>query len=199
MGAYASSLTDEFPPFSLSPDAGPGQTSSYAVSSVIGVLAIGASIAGIVLVAIFARGDDVVAEVSYERLLAGQVSPAETRVSVDSVTVELTSAADPVDELVPFLMAQPGYRFVLLNLVIGNARGSDLEISESEFRLKDDDGKGHDAYLAIIGGRIPPISVIEDGLIDADLIFELPEGVDPVDLRYDPDPFRLGTVVYKFR
>ena len=196
--AYVLSLTDEFPPFSLSADAGAGGTNSYVFSSAIGVLAVG-SVVGLFAALVILRAGDVVADVSYERLLAGELRPGETRVSVDSVTVELTSAADPADELVPFLVAQPGYRFVFLEVVIENERDSVMALRASDFWLKDDDGKGHDAYLVIIGGRIPPIGVVEDGLIDADLIFELPRGVDPAELRYDPEPFVLGTVVYEFR
>ena len=198
VGAYLSSLTDEFPPFSLTPDAGPGQASSYVVSSVIGVLAIGASIAGIVLVAIFARGEEIVTEVSYERLLAGEVRSGETLVVVDSVTVELSGAADPADELIPFYIAQPGYRFVLFNLVIGNARGRDLQISESDFRLKDTDGDGHAALLAVVGGRIPPLRFQPGSLVPTDLIFELPEDVDPAELRYEQG-FSADTALYEFR
>ena len=198
VNAYILSLTDEFPPFSLGQDAGSGGTAAYAISSIIGVVAVGGVIAGIATLAIL-RSGDVVAEVSYERLLAGQIRPEETRVTVDSIAIELTVAADPADELVPFLASQPGHRFVFFELIIENDRDGDLPIREDDFRLKDEDGDRHDAYLAIVGGRIPPIVLFEDGRIDADLIFELPRGVDPVDLRYDPDPFTVGTVVYKFR
>ena len=99
----------------------------------------------------------------------------------------------------PFLVAQPGYRFVLLVLVIENEGGRDLQIRESNFRVKDEDGKGRDAYLAIVGGRMLPVGLREDGLASADLIFELPRGVDPAEFRYDPARFEAGTVVYKFR
>jgi hypothetical protein len=118
---------------------------------------------------------------------------------VDSVTVQLAGAADPADELVPFLVAQPGYRFVFLALAIENDRGADLAIRNSDFRLKDDDGDGHGAYLVLVGGRIPRVDLGGHRSADVDLIFELPEGVDPAKLRYDSGFGFSKTVAYEFR
>ncbi len=199
LGAYFYSLTDEFPPFSLAADAGPGGRDSYVISSVMGVLATGGVIAGIVTLGIFARAEAVTTEVSYQRLLAGEVSSAETRVTVDSVSVELGIGADPADALVPFLAAQPGYRFVLLDLGIENDSSRDLPIRKSNFRLKDANGDGHDAFLVIVSGRIPPLGLREDGFAVADLIFEVPQGVQPSELRYRPARLGADTVVYELR
>ena len=198
VSAYFLSLTDEFPPFSLSADAGPGGRDSYVISSIVGVLATGGVIAGIVALAIIAGGEKVV-RVSYSDLLAGEVRAADTRITVDSVTVELAGAADPADELVPFLAAQPGHRFVFLELLIENGRSADLAIRASDFRLKDDEGDGHDAYLVLVGGRIPRVDLSEHRSVDADLIIELPEGVDPAKLRYDSGFGFSKTVAYEFR
>jgi hypothetical protein len=201
--AYFFSLTDEFPPFSLAADAGPGGSDSYVISSILGVLATGGVIAGIVALAIFGRGEKVV-QVSYADLLAGEVRPADTRITVDSITVELTGATDPADDLVSLLVPQPGHRFVLLDLTIENERRVDLPIRGSDFRLKDEDGHGHDAYLVIVGGRIPRVDLVEHGSADAKLVFELPKEVDPAELRYGELLYnsRLGftkTIVYEFR
>ncbi len=68
--AYFFSLTDEFPPFSLAADAGSGSRDSYVISAVLGLLATGGVIAGIVTLAIIAGGEKVV-EVSYANLLDG--------------------------------------------------------------------------------------------------------------------------------
>jgi len=196
--AYLLSLTDEYPPFSLAADAGPGGRDSYVISSILGVLATGGVIAGIVVLAIIAGGEKV-ARVSYADLLAGEMRPADTRITVDSVTVELTGATDPADDLVSFLAPQPGYRFVLLELSIENGRGRDLPIRESDFRLEDEEGDGHDAYLVLVGGRIPRVDLVEHGSADADLIFELPNEVDPTELRYNSGFGFSKTIVYEFQ
>jgi len=201
--AYFLSLTDQFPPFSLAADAGPGGRDSYVISSILGVLATGGVIAGIVALAIFGRGEKVV-QVSYADLLAGEVRPADTRITVHSVTVELSRATDPADDLVPFLASQPGHRFVLLELTIENGFRRDLPIRASDFRLKDEDGHGHDAYLVVVGGRIPRVDLVEHASADAKLIFELPKGVDPAELRYGELLYNSGlgftkTIVYEFR
>jgi len=196
--AYFFSLTDEFPPFSLSADAGPGGSDSYVISSILGVLATGGVIAGIVVLAIFAGGEKV-AQVSYADLLAGEVRLADTRITVDSITVEIAGASDPADDLVPLLVAKPGYRFVLLELTIENGHRRDLPIRASDFRLKDEDGHSHDAYLVVVGGRIPRVDLAEHRIADTDLVFELPEEVDPAELRYNSGYGFSKTVVYEFR
>ena len=196
--AYVFSLTDDFPPFSFATDAGPGGSDSYVISSILGVLATGGVIAGIVALAIFAGGEKTV-RVFYADLLAGEVRPAETRITVDSVTVELTGATDPADDAVSFLVPRPGYRFVLFELNIDNERGRDLPVRTSDFRLKDDDGHGHDAYLVVVGGRIPRVDLAEDGSADANLIFELRQEVDPAELRYNSGFGFSKTFVYDLR
>ena len=199
VNAYVLSLTDEFPPFSFSPDAGRSGTDSYVISSVIGVLATGSIIAGIIALVIFAGGGEIVTEVSYERLAAGEVRSGETRVVTNSVGVELIVVSDPADELVPFLVAQPGYRFVLVNLAIENLGGGDLQIWETNFRLEDTDDDGHAVVLAVVGGRIPPLRIRSGDFAFTDLIFELPRDVDPAEFRYRPARFGADTVVYQFR
>lgn len=196
--AYFFSLTDDFPPFSLAADAGPGGRDSYVVSSVVGVLATGGVIAGLVAFAIFAAGEETV-PVPYSALLAGEVQPADTRLTVDSVTVELTDASDPADAAVPFLLPQPDHRFVAFELVIENENRRDLAIRTSDFRLEDEDGDGHNAYFVLVGGRIPRVDVERHESVDARLVFELPEGVDPAELRYNAGYDFVKTAVYEFR
>jgi hypothetical protein len=207
--AYVLSLTDEFPPFSFSADAGPGGRNSYVFSSAIGVLAVGGVI-GLFAALVILRPGDVVAEVSYDHLLAGELRPAETRVQVDSAedqfeseaetgTVELTGAADPAGELVPLLVPQPGYRFVRFELNMENESYEDLDIEESDFRLKDEDGDSHRAVLVAVDGRVPPSEIDEGEAAAAGLIFELPVGVDPSELRFNMGHHVHRTVIYRFR
>ena len=207
--AYVLSLTDEFPPFSLSADAGAGGRNAYIFSSAVGVLAVG-SLIGFFAALVILRPGDVATEVSYERLLAGELRPGETRVQVDSAedqfeseaetgTVELTAAADPADELVPLLVPQAGYRFIQFELVMENESYQALESDQSSFRLKDEDGDSHRPVLAVVGGRITPWEVDEGESASAIVLFELPEGIDPAELRFNVGHHVHRSVIYEFR
>ena len=202
--AYVLSLTDEFPPFSLGQDAGSGGTAAYVSSSVIGVLAVSALIAGFAAFVTFA-GEKVVTEVSYERLLAGQVRAVETRAAVGSGVVELVGAVDPADELFPVLQAKPDYRLVQFDLAIEITRsGDDVELKQGQFSLKDANGDRRDSVLAVVGGRVTPVTLKKHDVAEIVLVFELPRGVAPAELRYDVvnyiDGPRVGeTIVYEFR
>jgi hypothetical protein len=153
---------------------------------------------------------DVAAEVSYEGLLAGELAPGETRVQVEGTedpfwdeqgtgTVELSAAADPADGLAPLLVPLPGYRFVEFELVIENQSYNGLEIEESNFRLKDDNGDSHRAVLVVVDGRSPPLEIDEGESAIAGLFFELPEGLDPTELRFNLEHHVHRSVIYKFR
>lgn len=222
VGAYVLSLTDEFPPFSLSADAGPGGPNSYAISSALGALAIAGVIGGITTLAILRPGD-IVSDISYERLLAGDINPGETRVQVNSAedqfeseaqtgAVELTAAADPADDLVPLLVPQRGYRFVEFELVMENESYQALESDQSSFRLKDEDGATHRSVLAVVDGRVhrdhrPEPWADREALWEVDegeaakafAFFELPIGVDPLEFRFNMGHHVHRAVIYEFR
>jgi hypothetical protein len=199
VNAYTASLTDEFPPFSLSADAGPGGRDSYVISSVVGLLATAGVIALTTVVIIFFQPGEKVVEVSYERLLAGEASSVETRVSTDVVTVELAAAADPADELLPFLVPQAGYRLIVFAVLVENDGRNDLRIREGDFRLRDREDESQDPLLVLVDGRVAPVSLKKGGFSVVDLVFELPQGVDPAELRYDLGRIEADTIVYKFR
>jgi len=207
--AYVLSLTDEFPPFSLSADAGAASKNSYVFSSAIGVLAAGGVIGSLAALVILAPGD-VTAEVSYERLLAGELLPGETRVQVEGTedgfweeqgtgTVELTAAADPTDDLAPLLVPRTGHRFVEFELAVENQSYHSLDIEESNFRLKDEDDDNHRAVLVVVDGRIPPLEIDEGESATVGLFFELPVGLDPTELLFNMVHHVHRHVVYKFR
>ncbi len=197
--AYAVSLTDEFPPFSLSPDAGPGGTDSYVISSVVGLLATAGVIALFTVGIIFLQPGEQIVQVSYERLLAGDVDPVETRATTNSLAVELTAAADPADERLPLLAPRAGDRFVLLSLRVQNGSRHDLRIREGDYRLKDREGDGHDSLLVVADGRIAPVWLRKGEFAVVDLVFELPQGVDPAELRCNLARIEADSVVYQFQ
>ncbi len=182
--AYFLSLTDEYPPFSLSADAGSGSQRSYVLASGVGVLTIAGAIAG---VAIFLAtvGEQVTTEVSYEALLAGEVTPEETRAVVTSAAIELTGATDSADELFPFLAPETGYRFVQFDFTIENVRPtSGPDLRATCFSLEDTAGDKYDAQLLVIGGQVSDLMLDKHEVADALVLFEVPEAERPAELRY---------------
>lgn len=206
--AYVLSLTDEFPPFNLSPDAGPGGRRSYIVSSGVGLLAVTA-IVGLfvtVLVVLVVGSQRIVTEVSYERLLAGATQHGEGRAEVHSGRFELRGAVDPADGQYAFLTARPGYRFVEFRFMVENYRGAgeEVPIRTERFELEDTGGETHEPLIATIDrSEIAPFDVGSGDMATLQLLFELPADSNPVELQYDVLDYigypRLGeTIIYEF-
>ena len=208
VSAYVYSLTDEFPPFGFAVDAGASGRNAF-LSSVIGILATGGVISLFATLFILRPGS-VVAEVSYERLLAGELRLNETHLQVDSAedqfervaetgTVELTAAADPADELLPLLVPKTGYRFVQFELTMENQTYEELESDQSSFRLKGEGGDIHRPVLTAVGGRIDKWEVDAGESAQAVIVFELPEGIDPLEFRFNMGHHVHRAVIYRFR
>lgn len=194
--AYVFSLTDEYPPFSLSAEAGPAGRDTHIVSSVIGWLL------GVGLIALFVAGsiaalnarETVRVDVSYAGLKAGHATRV---VQVWNVDVSLTGATDPAGEQFPVLYPLEGKRFVSFWLELDNERDRWAMVWESDFRLKDSDGKWHGPLLAAVGGRLTPDSF--KGNARAVVLFEIDKGANPAELQYRP-AFTEGMkrVIYEF-
>jgi hypothetical protein len=127
--AYTISLTDEYPPYSLSPDATETKGGAFAASAAVGVALFGAAVAGVVALILLIpwTGEEQVVEVSYDRVLAGDLAFGEAAFEVNLVKVELLSALDPADEALSFYSTPPGERLVLFSLLLTNEKppGSD--------------------------------------------------------------------------
>jgi hypothetical protein len=200
--AYSLSLTDEYPPYSLSAEAPATTGGAYVASSAAGALVVGGAVAGIVALIIAAPfgGEERVVQVSYERLLAGDIGPREALIGVNSIDVELVSALDPADEAVAFLEPQPGYRLVLFSFLLTNDRndGGFARVDSGDFQMADpaDDNRG--PLLGVIGRRSRPVNLAEDETVEADIVFEVPEGMMPLEVSFGGG-FFADTAVYEFR
>jgi hypothetical protein len=182
VSAYWMSLTDVFPPFSLSAEAGPGRTRNMVISAAVGLVVIGALIGGIAaLIAVPGQTDE--AEVRYESLLDGEPSDVA---EVGGVAVRLVSAEDPYEFRDDLYVPEPGERFLVFYLEIENGRGYGLRISGGDFSLKDTDGDSRDPFLVTLAGARPPRTLVEGGTGDAVVMFEVPRGADPAELTYSP-------------
>jgi hypothetical protein len=178
--AYALSLTDGYPPFNLSATAGPAGGDAYLVSSIIGFLVTGGIIAGGVT-GVLLLGEELEVEVSYAGLAEGV--PAAS-IEVSDVWVHLLSATDPLAEDETLLEPGSGNRLVMFEFSMLNDSWRDVEIRESDFKLRDEDGDKHDAALVMVGGHAVPEEVEEDEEATVQVIFELPPEVDPARLDY---------------
>jgi len=198
--AYVFSLTDVYPPFSLSAEAGPAGRDTYIVSSVIGWL-LGAG-----LIALFVGGaiaavnmrETVRVNVSYADLTAGRVTYHETVEEVRKVQVALTGAADPADDVFPLLLAGEDKRLVAFRFELDNDSGHTRRVWDSDFNLKDSDGKGHGPLLVIAGGRPTPVKFKDDTSIEVTTIFEIGDDTQPDELRYQAHFLEGKRVIYEF-
>jgi len=195
VNAYVLSLTDEYPPFNLSATAGPAGGDAYLVSSIIGFLLTGGIIAGSVT-GILLLGEELEVEVSYAGLQAGR--PAEETVKIADVWVDLLSVSDPLAEEETLLEAHPGNRLVMFEFSMLNLSWRDVDIVESDFKLRDEDGDKHDAELVTVEGRAAPEEVKEDEGATVLVVFEVPSEVEPARLDFSPGFAFEKTVKYVF-
>jgi hypothetical protein len=195
--AYFLSLTDEYPPFSLSADAGPPSREMYILSSIGGWLLGAALVAGIFVGLVVPR-QTVTVNVSYADLQEGRVARGAATADILNLDVTLTEALDPADEGFPLLAPEQGNRLLAFRLEFSNESGVGRKIRESDFRLRDSDGKWHDPLLAFVGGRAAPVAVEEDAVAEAIVLFEMGGDARPDEFRYQPFGARIRRIVYEF-
>jgi hypothetical protein len=193
--AYVLSLTDEYPPFNLSAGAGPAGGDAYLISTILGFLLTGGAVAGIVTLALIA-GDELEVPVDYESLQDGR--PASV-VEIGDVMVGLASASDPLSEDETLLEPHAGRRLVMFEFWVTNDGRGDFEIQRSDFDLKDEEKDNHDPELVLVAGHPAPQDIEEDRRAAMTVVFEVPEGVAPAELKYSPGIGFRNSVKYVFR
>jgi hypothetical protein len=189
--AYFVSLTDEYPPFSLSGNAGKAGNDTYVISSVIGVLLFLAMIGGIVAaVSCGAKRMDV----SYAAALSGGGGAFTT----GKTEITLMGGIDPADQSFPYLAPREGKRFIAFKFELTNNRGFGLKVRNSDFRLKDAGGKNHDAIVAVVGGTPATVTVAKHSSTSVIAVFEVNEQGQPKELRYWARPAETRPVIWVF-
>jgi len=182
VNAYLMSLTDDFPPFSLSPEPQLTGPRGYLASAVAGVVLVGAAVGGFAALIAWPPSTENVA-VSYQDLLDGEPSSPGR---VAGVRLTVVDAQDPYEFSDDIYVPEPGRRFVLFDVQMRSERRVDSDVWDSDWGLKDSRGDSHDPFLATLGGQEPPRRLQPGGLGDVVLVFELPKGVQPRELTYDP-------------
>ena len=205
--AYVLSLTDELPPFSLSAQPEDPWPLTKPIATAIGLTAVAGFIAFTAALLILRPGD-IVAEVSYQKLVAGELSVGDNLVQVDAGqddfdysqtgTVELGAATDPADGLLPMFSTESGYRLVQFELAVVVQTWEFWEVTESEFRLTDNHGTHHRPLLVLVDGRPPIVELNRGDAASIIVVFEIPEPVSPAALRLQMDHHIHRTLTYTF-
>lgn len=178
--SYWASLTDEFPSFGLSADAGPASPSSYVIASIFGVIIALAWIGGFgALVAWPGQTKEV--SVSYERLLQGQ--PSDT-VEVFDVEVGLQGAGEAQGDEGALLRAKEGQRLVFFQLGLDNGSDFDARVEKADFRLLDGEGDSHEPLLVTVDGRVAPRRIEDGEQATVWVLFEVDRDAQPEELSY---------------
>jgi hypothetical protein len=185
--AYAISLTDVFPPYSLDPNAGPAGRTATLVSGAAGAF-LGLSIAGIITAVLFAydwESDPVVVTVSYDSLAAG-AGFEDTFAETALTAVSIDAAVDPADDLYAFLAFDPGSRLVEFQLSIEYLEVNNrLRLDNQDFIVRSSAGD-HDALVVAIDSHDVAPATIESGeFAFVTAVFELPLGINPSELEFE--------------
>ncbi len=196
VNAYLLSLTDEYPPYSLSADAGPAGGDTYLISSVLGSLVAGGIVvAGVLGVVFWEPPEEFEVPTDYAALQAGNATAV---VEVSDIVVTLERVRDPVPEGATLLEPGVGSRFITFQFTMWNTRHRDITIKENQFELEDEEGEKHDPVLAAVDGHPSPEEIEEDEQAQVVVMFEVPEGVGPTELHFSPREFLGEKVRYTF-
>lgn len=192
--AYVESLTDVFPPFSMSEDAEPAtnEIPSLVLGSVItGIIIAGVGLGAAVLYRYGTESETVT--VSREDALTGTLAGAD--VEYDDIVFELVQVED--EAAGGPLSASSGRRLVAVTVNFLTTRGRESElddddlprrrsrsadVDENKVRLKTDE-KEHDPVLLTVDGLIAPVDVrpLETAVIVA--YFDVPEDEEIEEVR----------------
>jgi hypothetical protein len=188
--AYFASFNDRFPPYSLSADAGPGETTSSVVSGVAGGLVAAGSVAGIIAIAVYASGfrSEIV---NYDDLRAG-VADTEAYLLEDfgggQVFFQLTTVYDPGDDLVGVLDLGSDQRAVVFEWGIG-AIGTATTVDDSAARLDYRDGGEQEtvsSLFVVVADTRAPARVADGTFTAIRAVFVIPTDAEPLELRWRP-------------
>jgi hypothetical protein len=195
---YFLSLTDDYPPFSLSADAGAASRETYMLSSIGGWL-LGAGLVAVAVTAIVLSRETVTVHVPYDQLVAGRVAGSQATADVWNLKITLTRAVDPANEDFPLLVPDQDRRLVAFRLEFRNDSGGGRKVTQLNFRLTDSDGDWHDPLLVFVGGRAAPVTIGKHASAEAIVLFELEKTTRPDKLLYVPGTVALKDLTYQFK
>ncbi len=207
IAGYFAGFNDRYPPYALSAEAPPASGGATVANGLVGG-ALAAGFVAIVAAGIVASNKHFTAEVDYALLQSGDQQPAyrfQEDFGEDEVTLRLTRAFDPGDELVQVLRPASNERVVVFQWTVVNGTGGDAYIGGGAARLKfeHDDGEDNDATKSVgaafitVNNVVAPANVRAFGTATVQAVFVIPEDAEPLELRYRGG-FSDGGVKYVF-
>lgn len=130
----------------------------------------------------------IVVQISYERLLAGEIQPAETHASLGWAETQLLRAVDPADRPDVTVRVDPDQRLVQFDLLVTHFDDTDITyINAGAFELIDEtEAVYRPIHLAVDGVPVESVQHLEeDEPTEVIIVFQLPVESDPGELRYD--------------
>jgi hypothetical protein len=181
-GAYTNLLRDEYPPYSMRPEAKASGWKAIAIGIVAGIFAIATMIAALVAISTIDPQTEVVI-VDYQRLETGagfQPPP----VSVDGTRVALNDVEDPYEG---FFSPESDTRFVAFTMNITNEDALFTTVDYTAFDLEDSLGDSYEPVEIITDPSLGFDNQLgQDESVVAEVIFDVPAGADPESLTYSP-------------
>lgn len=200
--AYAESLTDEFPPFSLDEDAGPADRGTIIASSIGGVilaaLLIGGGTAGGVAAYTVLHKTKTI-EVAYDSALRGDLPPEARQVTFDKVQFTLSGGDNAFSS--DLVGPRDGYHIVEFTVEYENRKvlraSGHKDIELNLLRLKTDHGT-EDARILTADGAPAPLNVQHGRRITLRAYFEISVADRVLELDAYPVPGNPRHIVWKF-
>ena len=177
---YTSLLRDEFPPYSMAAEAGPGTRRSVILSAIAGCAIIPIAVGGFIALGTIDYSETHEVQVRYDNaLLQRPTAP----IDVEGTEVILLGAEDPVS-LGQNRPPRAGRRYVRFELEITNIDSLFTSVDRQAFLLEDSRGREHNPALVqgvALGGQ-----VFEGETVTVGVVFEVSLGVQPSSLTYSP-------------
>jgi hypothetical protein len=177
---YTSLLRDEFPPYSMAAEAGPGTRRSVILSAAAGLMVVPVVVGGFIALSTLDYSETHVVQLRYSDALAYR---STNPINVEGTEVLLIGAEDPAS-LGQTRRPRQGQRHVRFELEITNIDSLFTSVDRQTFALRDSRGREHNPALVQgvgLGGQI-----LDGETVTVGVVFEVPFGVQPASLTYSP-------------
>ena len=203
---YQLLLTDRYPPYALSAEAGPASNKAVVWSGVIG--AAGAAVYGIIIIAVVvaaSKNDIAERQVDYAKLSQGSGALSLTFNDYGGpVTVRLVRAYDPGNDQIRAIVAASSERVVVFEWEVRNNSSDAKDIGRGVASLatnEDGNTKDHSPDFVVVEDRSAPASIRDHGVATVRAVFVIPTGAKPVTLDFNGGRAgnrAIGEIRYRF-